>query len=532
LTIVGPTGEFGAGPEQTRSGLFSTTAGGGNIATRIEGDDLRLVGQPGPDGRLALHLEDDVVLAVGLATATYCIRLLADAGGFVDCRGGTRFDVVLQRRAGPKERPGYPEAVGIPDVRPGGVFLAVMQQRAELPAGATLEDCRVAEYLPPFGSLYVSARASASKGEQRIGPIAGESFECERFSQTDGFGMLVGPLVEFDSVVGDVASVLRLADTAEFRPTPTLAFPTPTPTHTPTPLIPPCGNGVIDATSGEECDPAASVNPGCSLEQSCVCCVCLSDQETLGERTFTVRRPPSVYRSTALAGSDISAGPWLEGPLLLSAGRPDDAPSDERHCSAPLRLREDTILGFNLPVQSVVCIKLFAAGSDGFIDCDGFRPNDVDVSIDSRGAGAAGELVVETGLGDPLLAGLGAAELRIARAVTIVVPPDLPAVRTAADVCFELNYDDPFAPDQIERFDINPATISILPLFLTTGATTGRVENAIQGGPEIRLASSGEDFRCGAFSITDGQGTLVGNSPRLDDPLFGGDAMNALRIAD
>ena len=116
-------------------------------------------------------------------------------------------------------------------------------------------------------------------------------------------------------------------------------------------------------------------------------------EETLGARTLSLRRPQSAYLSTALGGADISVDPWLEGPLLLEAGRPDDMLPSEDRCSATLRLRDDAVLGFHDPIQDVVCIRLFAAGSEGFIDCDGGRSTDVDVTIDSHGAGEAGELL-------------------------------------------------------------------------------------------------------------------------------------------
>lgn len=147
LTIADSTGGLGADPDQTRSGLFSTSAGGGNIATRIEGDDLRLVPRPDPlvaSDRVPVQLRNDVVLAVDTSTATRCIRLLADTfqtDGFIDCGGGMRSDVVLDAQGGPKEQPAEPELISTSDVRPGSVFLFLMQQRAMLPAGAALSEC-------------------------------------------------------------------------------------------------------------------------------------------------------------------------------------------------------------------------------------------------------------------------------------------------------------------------------------------------------------------------------------------------------
>jgi hypothetical protein len=320
---------------------------------------------------------------------------------------------------------------------------------------------------------------------------------------------------------------------------------------TPRPTVPPppnvCGNGCIDSDSGENCDlgtdetPACSPQPngGCPEGKTCVCCVCLEDGETLGERTFTLARPASQFLSTGQGGTNIAQDPWLMGPLVFSAGRPDPDqvpdpmfPDDNCEtppgplpitavCSAPLSLTADALFGFNDPLGGTFCAKFFAADSTGFIDCDGGSAHAVNVSIDSMGAAEPGPLMICTDVGMPI-GGPGAATLRIARSVSIRVQPQSP-IATAADLCPLLNYDDPFNGNP--GFDINPADILVAPLVLTTQTSTGEVLNPQPPSPTLLSPSRGENFLCSQFAEPDANGGLVANLPGLDNPLAG-DTMN------
>jgi hypothetical protein len=327
---------------------------------------------------------------------------------------------------------------------------------------------------------------------------------------------------------------------------------------TPLPTLPPptilCGNGCIDTAAGENCDLGTDEMPecppqpngGCADGTTCVCCVCLEEGETLGERTFTVARPASQFLSTGQGGTDVSRDPWLMGPLVLGAGRPDpELPPDPMFpddnceveqappfpstavCSAPLSLSEDTIIGFNDPISGTVCVKFFAEGSTGFIDCDGGSAHAVNMSIDSNGPGEEGELMICRNLGLPT-AGPGAATLRIARTVNIRVQPQFPVPR-AEDLCPMLNYDDPFGGNP--GFDINPADILVAPIVFTTQVSAGEVLNPQPPSPTLLPPAAGENFLCAGFTETDSPGGLVGNLPALDNPLVG-DTVNAVILFD
>jgi hypothetical protein len=321
---------------------------------------------------------------------------------------------------------------------------------------------------------------------------------------------------------------------------------------TPRPTVPPppnvCGNGCIDSESGEDCDLGTDETPqcapqpngGCPEGKSCVCCVCLEEGETLGERTFTLAKGARKFLSTGQNGSDISREPWLPGPLLLSAGRPDpDQPPDPMFpddncetppgpfpitsaCSAPLSLAEDALFGFNDPLGGTFCAKFFAEDSTGFIDCDGGTAHAASVSIDSMGTGEPGPLMICRNQGPPV-GGPGAATLRIARTVSIRVQPQNP-VPKAEDLCPQLNYDDPFNGNP--GFEIKPADILVAPIILTTQTSEGEVINPQPPSPRLLSPSAGENFLCSQFAEPDSNGGLIGDLPGLDNPLAG-DTMNA-----
>jgi hypothetical protein len=279
----------------------------------------------------------------------------------------------------------------------------------------------------------------------------------------------------------------------------------------------------------------------------------LTEEETLGERTFSLARPASKFLSTGLAGSDVSNDPWLTGPLVLRAGRPTpcDPPSAEfpddnctmpppdpllgtPECSATLELAEDGLFGFNDPIQGTLCVKFFAAGSVGFIDCDGGSAHAATMAIDSMGAADEGPIQYCRNQGDPV-GGPGAATLRIDHTVSIRVPlgtaPGSTA-RPAAELCPLLNYDEPFDPDQIAEYNISPADIIVSPLLLTTQSSQGEVQNPTGSATVLLPAVPGENFVCSRFTETDGPGGLVGNIPGLDNPLAGGDTLNAFLLFD
>lgn len=300
----------------------------------------------------------------------------------------------------------------------------------------------------------------------------------------------------------------------------TVAF-TPIPTQTPLPKL--CGNGVVNAETAEECEGDSDCGGG----KSCICCVCLADGAPLGDRTFSVARPPSKFLSSGLNGGDVSSGTWLPGPLALRAGRPDpDAPGEEA-CSAPLSLTADVVLGFNQPL-GVACTKFFAAGSSGTIDCDGGTAHDIDLVQDSNGTGENGEPVYSTGLGNPIEAGPGAATLRLARTISVNITcnPQSPSCN-APSICPGIDYENPGSTP-------NLSDVIEGPLVLTTRRATARVLEPRQGGDVLSfpVPVDGENFTCSTWSQEDAQGRLAGPVGALDALQGALDTVNVFLLED
>jgi len=306
-----------------------------------------------------------------------------------------------------------------------------------------------------------------------------------------------------------------------------IAF-TPAPTPTPIPKL--CGNGMIEPVVGEQCE----ADSDCSGGATCVCCLCLQPDQELGERDFSlVNNPPTKFLSSGLGGGNVSsAGSWAPSVLKLMAGRPDPDLPGEEACSAPVALAEDVIIGFNAIDGSVACTKVFADGSMGSIDCDGGSPQDLEYSQNSNGPGAADPPMITTGLGDGVTAGPGAGSFTVPNAVTFNLPGT--GGFTQAD-CFNLDYDNPFSPDQMAQYGYKEKDVTITPLGFTTTRATGIVLNpkTVTGGtaPQpITLSATGMNFLCGGWTTEDGPGVLVAPISGLDQVV--GDTMNMFQLYD
>lgn len=303
---------------------------------------------------------------------------------------------------------------------------------------------------------------------------------------------------------------------------------TPTPTVL---IVKDCGDGQLGAT--EVCDASAPNGAAACTAQgkSCLCCACLGDTETLGVRTFSVIRPGSVFNNSVLGCTDVSMNPWLPGPLLLEAGRPDPDT-----CVAPITLTQDVIIGFRTPV-GVACLNLIAGGSQGSIDCDGGTPYDVEFEQDSNGSAPDSPQVVRTGLGPIVDTGAaGAADLVLVNRVTINLQNAPGQPLPDASECFAINYDNPTADPRIK-----PADVSDGPLAFTTRNGRAIVLNPVQGLPagqvDINCPGTGADFSganfsCGRWSQEDSEGVFVAPLTALGQ--LGGalDTANILVIAD
>ncbi len=331
---------------------------------------------------------------------------------------------------------------------------------------------------------------------------------------------LVGALL----VAGGLALFMACGDTTDDVRIITIAF-TPIPTQTPVPKL--CGNGVVDAEF-EHCEQDSDCT-GEFAGKRCVCCICLADadgslgEEDLGLRVFEILHPPSAFLTTGLAGGDPSTGAWLPGPLKIVAGRPDPDLPGEQACSAPVSLQEDAIFGFKVIDGSTLCVKIFAEGSTGVIDCDGGTAHDVEGVIDSNGNGDNGPFEIETGQGDAALAGPGAVTLRVERVLSINLPA---SAGVGTEYCAVANYDDPLANP-----NVNPkGGVADFPTAFTTTRGTGTLLNPAQGGNQVTLSVTGQAFSCATWSTSASRGVLAAPLPGPDQVV--GDTMNGFILSD
>jgi hypothetical protein len=217
----------------------------------------------------------------------------------------------------------------------------------------------------------------------------------------------------------------------------------------------------------------------------------------LGERVFTIEpgipfagqhaTRTGLFNSLA-SGSNVAAA-FSSGPLVLVGGLP--GPDGV----AALSLLEDVTVRVDLIDGSYACIRHFAAGSSGSIDCDGGTAYDV---VGSQPAGDVGfAFDLQTHLGVP--AGTGHADLTLTIQGQFVPPGPVPD-------CETLTYDNPPQP--------------------WTYTTTQAI--AVKGAQQ--LAVTGEPFDCHQFAVPISGGMLAAPAPTTFAPF--GDMANVFRVAE
>ena len=143
--------------------------------------------------------------------------LTEGSGGSIACDGGVPYDVEAFQPAGDVGL-AFEVQTGLgSEAGPGGANLLVMQQSQPV-AAADFESCETADYSdPPQLWAYTTELATAIKattaGDITL-EVPGEPFSCDTFSIPGGQGMLAAPAPTFQSLVGGVANVFRLADRA------------------------------------------------------------------------------------------------------------------------------------------------------------------------------------------------------------------------------------------------------------------------------------------------------------------------------
>jgi hypothetical protein len=186
-----------------------------------QGPLVLCVGDEDADGRRALRLRDDVTLGLTIVDGSVlCVHLEAEgSGGSLDCDGGSAHGVVITQDShadGSGEAPRVETGVGT-DAGAGAATLTTSVGLALLPAGSTLDRCQ----FRPFGLVVPAALTTATAIATVVAPIqggevsidaTGEPFDCAHLLETDSAGTFVLPFPALDTVVGDTADVLLLAD--------------------------------------------------------------------------------------------------------------------------------------------------------------------------------------------------------------------------------------------------------------------------------------------------------------------------------
>jgi cysteine-rich repeat protein len=246
-----------------------------------------------------------------------------------------------------------------------------------------------------------------------------------------------------------------------------------------------CGDGIVNAACGEECDPPQ----GATCAYNCR----TSAPPPLGTRHISFG---GALYSSAL-GTSVALG-LPEGAFDLVADAPEANGSANITLGAPVFFRVPILGG----AFGYFCGRVTSC--TGHVLCNGGAPADVLVQQDSVGPGLSGNpIAITTGLGAS--SGPGTVVLACAQS-TIQVNPPAPDCATQA-----------YPSDQ--------------PFVYTTGAVTGEFLN---GDPRIgtgRITIAGERFDCANWSTEDGPGVLAGSFLQEADPQAG-DTANGLRLDD
>jgi virginiamycin B lyase len=244
-----------------------------------------------------------------------------------------------------------------------------------------------------------------------------------------------------------------------------------------------CGDGIVNAACGEECDPPGEGVPECNY-------LCgLGPAAPLGTRRLAFG---GALYSSAL-GTGVALG-TPEGTLELAAGAPDVDGHAAVSVAGPTYFRVP-ILGGSF---GYLCGRITSC--TGEVACSGGVPADVLVEQDSQGSGLQGEPpVTTTGLG---AAGPPGTVQLTCGLSTIQVDPPEPDCATQA-----------YPPDQ--------------PTVFTTGLVTARFLNAHATIGTGEIAATGEPFDCAEWAASPGPGALLGAFLQEEAPQAG-DTANLL----
>jgi len=248
-----------------------------------------------------------------------------------------------------------------------------------------------------------------------------------------------------------------------------------------------CGDGIVDAACGEQCDPPGPGTPECNYRCQ------LGPAPALGTRHFSFGG--SSYSSALGTSTPFAA---LQGAFDLIGGSPGTDGVGQVTMSGPSYYTGPILGG----AFGTLCFRLTSC--TGSVDCVGQMAVGVQLVQDSAGPGVQGNPVVATtGLGGP--GGPGAVLLACQQ--SFVQLPAGPADCSTAT----------YPPDQTSYY------------------TTGQVEgHFLNGNPLLgtgEITVTGQDFSCTAWATEEGPGQLA-TGFLVEEYPQAGDTANANVLVD
>lgn len=172
-------------------------------------------------GPRSLRLARDAILGVPLVDGSVLCASLRAAGstGQLDCTGGGAHDVSLTQNshgAGRADPVQVESGLGN-DGGPGGASFEAMVSVSLAPIGFSPDDCRSRGYsnftsiVLTTGTAIVAVDEPVQGGEVTI-TAQGEPLDCAHLLESDSAGAFVLPFTGLDTVIGDTANMLILAD--------------------------------------------------------------------------------------------------------------------------------------------------------------------------------------------------------------------------------------------------------------------------------------------------------------------------------
>lgn len=178
-------------------------------------------GAPDGAGVASLELLEDVLIGVRvLDNSVACFKLFAaGSAGTVACDGGVPQSVLVTQDSNEDQSPGpLMTLTGQGDASPpGSASLTLLRSAVNLPTGSEPSDCEQASFSVTEPAAFTTATGTGTvfNAVQSGGTITivkmGAPFDCADWTNANGPGTLVNPIIALDIVIGDAANTLILA---------------------------------------------------------------------------------------------------------------------------------------------------------------------------------------------------------------------------------------------------------------------------------------------------------------------------------